>query len=114
MEKLHSALQIRLAKENIFFGPGVLLLLKFTGEYESLNAAAQKMDLSYSKAYKMIKGTEVALGFKILDRKIGGNNGGGSTLTPECIEFLEHYTAFEQEINAFSNEIFEKHFSKYI
>jgi len=114
MEKLHCALRIRLAKENIFFGPGVVTLLEFTKELESLNAAAGKMNLSYSKANRMIKDAEEALGFKLLDRKIGGANGGGSTLTLECIGFLEQYFVFEKEINTFSKEIFEKYFKKYI
>ncbi|MDD3750858.1 MAG: LysR family transcriptional regulator [Bacteroidales bacterium] len=114
MEKLHCALQIRLAKDTIFFGPGVLNLLKLTHKHESLRAAAKEMSLSYTKANKMIKGTEDALGFKILDRKIGGVGGGGSSLTKEGIEFLEAYINFEKEINESSSQIFEKHFNKYI
>lgn len=114
MEKLHCALQIRLAKEEIFFGPGVFSILKLTQQYESLNAAAKKMNLSYSKAFKMIKGTEEALGFKLLDRKIGGSNGGGSTLTPECIEFLDNFDAFDKELNEISSELFKEYFKEYI
>jgi molybdate transport system regulatory protein len=113
MEELHCAIQIRLAKEHIFFGPGVLTLLQLTKEYESLNAAAKKMNLSYSKAFKMIKGTENALGFKLLDRKIGGSGGGGSNLTPKCIKFMENYKLFANDINNFSKEIFNKYFEEY-
>lgn len=114
MEPLHMALQIRLAKENIFFGPGVLTLLKLTKQHESLNAAAKSMNMSYSKAYKMIKCAEEALNFKLLDRKIGGSGGGGSTITNECKEFIEQYILFEHEVKLISNELFEKYFEKYI
>jgi len=114
MEKLHLTLRIRLAKEEIFFGPGVVTLLNFTKEFESLNGAAKEMNLSYSKAYKMIKIAEKALGFKLLDRKIGGIGGGGSSLTPECVEFLDKYTAFDKEVNLFSNELFNKYFENYL
>lgn len=113
MEKLHYHLQIRLAKKDIFFGPGVLSLLKLVQEYESLNTASKKMDLSYSKACRMIKGSEKALGFKLLDRKIGGSGGGGSSLTPECIEFIEKYAAFYNELDANASELFVKYFNKY-
>lgn len=113
MEKFHQALLVRLANEEIFFGPGVVTLLNFTKELESLNAAAHKMNLSYSKAFKMIKNAESALKFKLLDRKIGGSNGGGSTLTAECINFLNDYTAFENELNEHSDCLFEKYFDKY-
>lgn len=114
MEALHMALQIRLAKENIFFGPGFVHLLKLTEQYQSLNAAAKSINLSYAKANKMIKGAEEALNFKLLTRKVGGAGGGGSTLTDECKEFLEKYSFFEEEIKSATNEIFEKYFKNYI
>ncbi|MBP1927414.1 molybdate transport system regulatory protein [Sedimentibacter acidaminivorans] len=114
MENLHCALRIRLAKENIFFGPGVVSLLECIKECESLNSAAKKINLSYSKANKMIKGAEEALGFKLLERKIGGIYGGGSTLTPECIDFLEKYLILEQEIKTFSDDLLEKIFESYL
>ena len=114
MVKLHCAIQVRLAKEEIFFGPGVLTLIQLTHKHESLRAAAKEMNLSYSKANKMIKGSENALGFKLLDRKIGGVGGGGSSLTEECIEFIEIYVNFEKEIKKISSQIFNKSFNKYI
>ncbi len=114
MNKLNCSLKIRLAKDGVFFGPGVLDLLRLTEKYESLNAAAKSMNLSYSKAYKMINGTEDALGFKLLDRKIGGANGGGSTLTPECSEFLNIYEQFSQELESTSEEMFNTYFEKYL
>lgn len=114
MDKLHCSLKIRLAKENIFFGPGVLTLLRLTEKLESLNAAAKSMKLSYSKAYKMIHESENTMGFKLLDRKIGGANGGGSKLTQDCIEFLEVYEEFCNELTENSDTLFNKHFSKYL
>lgn len=114
MENFHCAIKIMLANENLFFGPGVADLLNLTKELESLNAAAKHMNLSYSKANKMIKQAEEALGFKLLDRKIGGSNGGGSSLTKECLEFMEKYTDFEKKIKLFSEELFKKYFVEYI
>ncbi len=114
MKKLHCALKIRLAKEEVFFGPGVLDLLRLTEKYESLNAAAKSMDLSYSKAYRMIVETEKAMEFKLLERKIGGVHGGGSTLTSECIEFLKIYEEFSKEVEENTNSLFEEYFRKYL
>lgn len=51
MGKFHHALIIKLANEKIFFGPGVVTLLNLTKELGSLNASAQKMNLSYSKVH---------------------------------------------------------------
>lgn len=114
MGNFHCAIKVRLANDNIFFGPGVADLLYLTKEFESLNAAAKHMTLSYSKANKMIKQAEEALGFKLLDRKIGGSNGGGSSLTKECMEFLEKYTEFEKETKSYSEKLFSKYFIEYI
>ena len=113
-EKLHCAIQIRLAKDDIFFGPGVLTLLKLTHEHESLRAAAKAMNLSYTKANKMIKGSEEALELKLLDKRIGGIGGGGSRLTEEGIEFMKSYVNFDKEIKKISSQVFEKHFCKFI
>lgn len=114
MANFHCAIRVRLANDNLFFGPGVAELLYLTKEFESLNAAAKHMNLSYSKANKMIKLAEKALGFKLLDRKIGGSNGGGSSLTKECIKFLEKYSDFEKEVKSSSEELFNKYFIEYI
>ena len=114
MNELKYSIKIRLAKDEVFFGPGVATLLNLTKKYESVNAAAKSMKLSYSKAYKMIHGTEEALGFKLLDRKIGGANGGGSKLTPECIEFLNVYEEFSNELENISDNLFNKYFNKYL
>lgn len=114
MNKLKCPIKIRLAKDEVFFGPGVETLLRLTEKYESVNAAAKNMQLSYSKAYKMIHGAEKALGFKLLDRKIGGANGGGSTLTPECLDFLITYEEFSSELKEISDNLFNKYFNKYI
>lgn len=114
MDKLHCAFKIRFAKDDIFFGVGVITLLKLTEQFESLNAAAKNMNLSYSKATKMISNTEKALGFKLLDRKIGGTNGGGSKLTAECKEFIEVYEVFFNETNKNTEKLFNELFSKYI
>lgn len=113
MEKLHYILQIRLAKKDIFFGPGVRTLLQLTKEFESLNGACKKMNLSYTKALKMINGAEDNLGFMLLDRKAGGAGGGGSSLTPKCIEFLEKYDEFENILKAKASDIFGEYFNKF-
>ncbi|HHZ02102.1 MAG TPA: LysR family transcriptional regulator [Tissierellia bacterium] len=113
MKKLHYILQIRLAKDAVFFGPGVRTLLRLTDEYKSLNEACKIMNLSYSKALKMVKGTEKNLGFKLLDRKIGGLGGGGSSLTPKCIDFLNKYDEFEKELTAKASEIFDDYFNEF-
>lgn len=114
MDKLHYVIKIILATDKSFFGSGVLTLLNLTEKSGSLNAAAKIMNLSYSKANRMIHTAEKSLGFKLLDRKIGGANGGGSSLTPECVEFIDNYEKFCKDIKGDAENLFNKYFSKYV
>lgn len=77
-----------------FFGEGPWRLLRAVEETGSLNAAAASMDMAYTKAMKMLKNAEKALGFKLTERTVGGRNGGGSRPTAECLEWLERYEAY--------------------
>ena len=77
-----------------FFGEGPCRLLKAVEETGSLRAAALSMGMAYSKALKLVKNAEAALGFPLTMRNTGGKDGGGSTLTPEGREFLHKYEAY--------------------
>ena len=66
-----------------FFGEGPYRLLRGVEETGSLRAAAQSMDMAYSKALKLLKNAEAALGFPLTKRTTGGASGGGSCLTEQ-------------------------------
>ena len=72
-----------------FFGEGPCRLLHAIEAEGSLRAAASSMGLAYSKALRMIKNAEHALGFPLTSRTVGGKSGGGSTLTQEGKEWIE-------------------------
>ena len=46
----------------------------------------------------------------LLDRKVGGVSGGGSTLTEEARRFMRRYEAFRQESRETLLRIHDKHF----
>jgi molybdate transport system regulatory protein len=77
-----------------FFGEGPARLLRGVEETGSLRAAALSMDMAYTKALKLIRNAEKALGFPVIRRSTGGKDGGGSALTPEGKEWLERYEAY--------------------
>jgi molybdate transport system regulatory protein len=77
-----------------FFGEGPARLLHGIEETGSLRAAAASMDMAYTKALKLIRNGENALGFALIRRSTGGKDGGGSCLTPEGKEWLERYEAY--------------------
>ena len=64
-----------------FFGPGVRdLFLNIESEH-SVKGASENMGLSYSKAWKMIRNVEKALGEPAVTRTHGGTEGGSAQLT---------------------------------
>ena len=110
-EELSFRLTLRLFKGEKAFGPGIAELMRNIERFGSLQKAAESMDMAYSKAWKMVRETERLLGFPLTNRVIGGENGGGSNLTPEGRLFLERYEAFAEDVKKKTEESFRKHFS---
>lgn len=111
-EKLKCQLTVRLFWEEKAFGPGIAALLRNIERTGSLQKAAEAMGMAYSKAWKMIKELEELWGFKLTYRDIGGQNGGGSSLTPEGRALLEHYESFVGELNEKAKTMFGSYFSE--
>ena len=74
-----------------FFGEGPCRLLRCVEKTASLRAAAMEMEMAYSKASKILKQAECALGYSLTMRSAGGKDGGGSILTPEGQQFLQQW-----------------------
>ena len=77
-----------------FFGEGPCRLLHAVEETGSLRAASLSMGMAYTKALKLLKHAEQAMGFALTARTAGGRDGGGSVLTPEGKEWLERYEQY--------------------
>lgn len=99
-EKLRYTLTVRLFRGEKCFGPGIAELLGRVDEAKSLRAAAQQMGMAYSKAWRIIKECEAALGFHVLHSTTGGHGGGGAELTDEGRDMLTKYRAFTGGLNA--------------
>ena len=108
--KLHPGLTIRLFREQKCFGPGVAELLRRVDEHRSLRAAAQSMEMAYSKAWTIVKNAENGLGFRLLETQTGGRRGGGASLTDEARRLLVAYERYCGRVNAFSREAFAEEF----
>lgn len=106
----HYSLNLRLSSDEKFFGPGTAALLRLIAEHGSIRVATKEMNMAYSKAWKILKKAEETLGFPLLNSQIGGKGGGGTTLTPECVNFLKTYSSFEKECYELTDQLFEKYF----
>ena len=101
---------LRLKKDKIFFGPGPCTLLQYIKETSSINKAAKRMNMTYTKAIRLIKIAEEQLGYDLLIKQIGGIDGGGSFLTEEGEIFLKKYLNFKKELTESADKIFEKYY----
>jgi molybdenum cofactor cytidylyltransferase len=70
------------------------------------------MDMAYTKALKLMKNAEAALGFPLTTRITGGRDGGGSTLTPEGKAWLHRYEAYTKACEEANQQMFRTFFPK--
>ena len=109
-DDLRFSMSLKLWRNEKAFGPGIARLLELVEEYESLNKAASIMGMAYSKVWKILNDSEKALGFPLIERRIGGVGGGGANLTEEGKELLYAYRSFSEEANKAVGELFKKYF----
>ena len=107
-------LSCRLFTDAKCFGPGVAQLLHAVQELQSLRAAALSMDMAYSKAWTIIKNSEKALGFSLLDSTTGGKGGGGAALTPEGARLLRAYDTFCSRLHDAADALFQEEFAPFL
>ena len=93
-----------------FFGEGPARLLHGIEESGSLRSAALSMDMAYTKALKLIRNAENALGFALIRRSTGGKDGGGSCLTPEGKEWLQRYENYRDACKEANNKLYLEFF----
>ncbi|MBO8437229.1 MAG: LysR family transcriptional regulator [Spirochaetes bacterium] len=112
---MHAELKLKFTDENHspFFGPGVAQLFKLIENTGSVRHASEAMDLSYSKAWKMIRCTEKVLGTIIVERNQGGKGGGSAKLTDSGKMLLDKFLTIEKELNAKLEELEEEYLASY-
>ena len=93
-----------------FFGEGPARLLRGVEETGSLRAAALSMNMAYTKALKLIRNAETALGYPLITRATGGRDGGGSTLTTEGKEWLQRYEAYRDACKLANGKLYLEFF----
>ena len=85
-------------KDQKVFGEGPYQLLKGVEKHGSLRKAALEMDMSYSKAWSLIRFIEEELKIRLLDKSIGGHDGGGSRITDDARELMEKYQTISSKM----------------
>lgn len=91
-----------------YFGRGVADLLHGVEKYHSLNLAAQEMGMAYSKAWRIMRDAETAMGMTFLHRM----RRNGSELTEEGRKLLSVYEEAEREAWKAADRVVEKYYGR--
>ena len=103
-------ISVSLNKEKPFFDSKIAMLLMLVDETKSVRAAGQRMQLSYSSCWNIIRTLESQLNYTLIERSQGGAGGSTSVLTDRGRLLLEQYTAYEKALKEQANILYETYF----
>ncbi|HEY4060969.1 MAG TPA: ModE family transcriptional regulator [Puia sp.] len=84
-----------------FFGPGPVELLELIGQTGSISKAAKSMGMSYKKAWDIVNRLNGMTAVPFVVTSIGGEDGGGSTISPEAKEMIAWYRGMRERFREF-------------
>lgn len=108
---IRPVVNVSLAKEMPFFDSKIAMLLTLVDETASVRTACQRMQISYSSGWNIIRTLESQLGCSLVERSQGGAGGGQSRLTEKGHRLLTRFEAFQEEVRGSANALYEKYFS---
>lgn len=103
---------VSLHKETLFFDSKIALLLTLIDETKSVRTAGQRMQLSYSSCWNIIRTLENQIQSPLITRTQGGPEGSTSTLTAQGKRLLECYSAYEQRIQSLAADLYDEYFGQ--
>ena len=95
-------------KGEVVLGGGKTALLLAVDRLGSIQRAADEFGMSYRHAWGAIRRIEKRAGFKIVDTKLGGKEGGGARLTPKGKAFVDRVDSLLSDLN----NVVEKRFKQ--
>lgn len=104
--KLKLKISIADGNNESFMGIGLVWLLGRIKRFRSINLAAKDMKMSYAKAHYILKRLERNLGQKLLIKRKGGYDRGGTELTPFAEGFIQRYDRYQRKVKRFAEKEF--------
>ena len=101
---------VSLNREKPFFDSRIAMLLMLIDETKSVRAAGQRMQLSYSSCWNIIRTLESQLSFPLIERTQGGAGGSTSILTARGKALLERYNTYEKKLKEQANDLYDQYF----
>lgn len=103
-------LNVSLAKEMPFFDEKIAMLLSLVDETSSVRTACQRMQISYSTGWNIIRTMESQFSRTLIERSQGGAGGGQSKLTEDGRQLIEAFNRYSAALRQAANELFDKYF----
>ncbi|MFV0361888.1 MAG: hypothetical protein ACK5LL_02195 [Suipraeoptans sp.] len=103
--------RLTIAKDKVFFGPGIYQLLTAIEQTGSVRHACLITGISYSKGWQMIRVAEDQSGLEIVRRQKGGESGGYTIVTDSGHLLMKKYTDYVYECNEAIERIFNKYWT---
>ena len=97
---------------DLLFGKGKTEILEFIKEYGSIAQAAQKLGMSYKKAWNHIQILQKNMDDVLVETHKGRGEQSGTTLTPKALETIDKYKQLKMDIEEFANNRFHELFLK--
>ena len=83
--------------EEIALGPGKVKLLKAIRETGSIRQAASDLEMSYMRAWTLVRTMNSSFNFPVVEALRGGEKHGGASLTATGQKVLKTYDRMEQK-----------------
>ena len=103
-------LSISLSREKVFFDARTAMLLRLVEETASVRTACQRMQMSYSSGWNVIRTLESQLSRTLIRRSQGGAGGGKSSLTEDGKLLLERFEAYSEALREQAGALFDQYF----
>lgn len=100
---MSSAIEVKarvMVKGERAFGPGKADLLERIAAEGSISSAAKAMNMSYSRAWRLVDTMNAAFRKPLVELATGGKRGGGATVTAHGEEVLALYRKMQARIDA--------------
>jgi len=87
--------------QGLHFGKGRFQLLEQILVHESISEAARQLDMSYRKAWAMVKEMNQTSPKPLVDKQVGGLHGGRTIVTAEGKKWIERYRLLQRDFEQF-------------
>ena len=84
-----------------YIGIGRIVLLENIIKYGSITKGAEAINMSYRKAWQLVEDMNKISGKPLVEKKLGGKEGGGAIVTEEGKQIIKKFYKLQLQIDNF-------------